>query len=292
MPPKTQSGREPSKGRKSKKEAPVEDEDLNTRVTAELSAAFLGTMKVRRASTTPVWDDFMVNRPVDPKAVRALIENMRLNNNLRIQPAHHVKGTIDDEIMQEMFRHHGLNRQTLREKTARAEYVELDHDWLVSKEYLVRLEAGQHRYAAQDSLTGHEEDDWWPMDLYVLPLSPDALQVLRNNDKQQHSDLNDGMRLLNLFRAEDEIARAKREDNQVLAQSYFPVNIVANFRLTNSRKTETTKLSERGRQLWGRQDLRSSVRQYISVPGLRDELTFGTFDNFVKFRMNDVKSHM
>ena len=47
--------------KKAKKEDPMEDEELNTKVTAELSAHFIGTMKVRWVSMTPVWDDFMVN---------------------------------------------------------------------------------------------------------------------------------------------------------------------------------------------------------------------------------------
>ena len=225
----------------------------------------------------------MVNRPIDCKAVHQLIENMHTNSNLRIRPDHHAKGTIDNEIKQEILHHHKISAKSLLKRSARAEYVLLDHDWMVQREYQVRLEAGQHRLTVQDEIKANDEDDWWPMDLYVLPLSHNALKVLRNNDKQHHSELNDGMRLVNLFKAEDEIARAKQAGNQELVNAYYPIHLVANFRLTIEWKSNVSKLNDRGKQLWGRQDLHTIIRWYIGIPGLRDKLTFGTFDNFVKF---------
>jgi len=121
------------------------------------------------------------------------------------------------------------------------------------------------------------------MDLYVLLLSHNALKVLYNNDKQHHSELNDGMRLVNLFKVEDEIAREKQAGNQELVNAYYLIHLVANFRLIIERKSNVSKLNDRSKQLWGRQDLHTIIRWYIGIPGLRDKLTFGTFDNFVKF---------
>jgi len=40
--------------KKAKKEDPMEDEELDTKVTMELSAHFIGTMKVRWVSTMPI----------------------------------------------------------------------------------------------------------------------------------------------------------------------------------------------------------------------------------------------
>ena len=88
----------------------------------------------------------MVNLPIDHKAVHRLIENMCTNSNLRIRPDYYAKGTIDNEIKQEILHHHKISVKSLLEQSARVEYVLLDHDWMVQQEYQVRLEAGQHYY--------------------------------------------------------------------------------------------------------------------------------------------------
>src|SRR5438477_7609616 len=106
----------------------IEEAETIRSVLAELNSAYGGAYKVRPSVITSEWEGDIPNRPFSQTAVDNLIQAMRDQGILRLEPQHHAVGTMDPVTFNWLLNdvmHMTLDQ--VKELNSKGEYPELHY---------------------------------------------------------------------------------------------------------------------------------------------------------------------
>jgi hypothetical protein len=272
----------------------VDTSDASLRIEKELTDKLFGTIKLYGAQVDTHWvsDGLIENRAIDANGVKKLVEKFYVGLD-RMNPRHHMTVTLAkgnfDKLLQalKMTSEEFIQCHTKQDYPLLTEQI-FDQYSGVLGGALPILQAGQHRFAALDTMFPSEEDRWWPVRVYSDDVSLDALDRLRENVNDVHTGLNDGERLLHIYKYE--------ERKQEILGDKGLTEVTKRTKISDLEQAQRLKFSEydagshaRAYQVWERVKLREAVVRALRIPGLRACLSFASMGDALSWRMMKVR---
>jgi len=272
----------------------VDTGDSSLRIEKELSENLLGTIKIYRNQVTTDWvsEGLIDNRAIDTNAVKKLVSKFYVGLD-RMNPRHHMMVTISKEDASKLLQTLQLNAEELAQRHIKQDYPVLTED--IFDHYrgdlrgrMLVLQAGQHRFTALSEVVPEPKDQWWPARVYFADLSLDALDRLRENVNDVHTGLNDGERLLHIFKYEQ---RKQEVHRDAALDEPTKRKIVSDLEEAQRLKFSEYDAGSYGRayQVWDRLNLRTAVVAALRIPGLRACLSFASMGDVLSWRMMGVR---
>lgn len=155
------------------------------------------------------------------------------------------------------------------------------------------LQAGQHRFTALNEIYEDEPEKlWWPIQIFLEPLSPPAYTYIRENAKITQLALSDGERfhmIMNVITAAESIRKSRNKlnnsDPRFAEFTRRIKDLEASARLLTSQgNTKNTRLNS----LLKRESLCAAIHEGLQVGALARDFSFGAMGDILSWRITDV----
>jgi Protein of unknown function (DUF3723) len=301
-------------------DAPVIDLELTADVVhsveAELHKQFVGIVCLWFDQVDTDWTKSLGNppnvrnRPLDATGVARLYDDFELKGVLRNHTRNHLTASSDEKNI--MFLLTTLNDsghfwtkvdnpdfETLREKlrlvNAQATWPMASVSQIPALENLKRLtlQAGQHRFTALQKVKRKTEaDKWWPVAIYLEPLSPPAYTYIRENAKITQLALSDGERFNMVLNINSNIEHAKaqvamlpksdsRREKWIKKQKDYEESVKLLMTEGNTKNSRLISLLKR-------ESLCQAISKGLRISALARDFTFGAMGEILSWRITDV----
>jgi uncharacterized protein DUF3723 len=288
----------------------VEDAKESSAVTQELNRNYVGILSLYRDQVDVEWSSGtgeIRNRSLNPRGVQKLVE--RFGQNLdRANPKHHMAATIDKESAMKLLsglrsKFEGWNdvpgdfdslKRRLRFLNDLADYPIVEGElWDEVDCDPFNLQAGQHRYKALEGVM--ESGRWWPVKIYLSPMSEAALTRLRENVAEVQLAQSDGERFVQIMqyrqlesRCRDGMANLEKgsDEYEMLAIKAEQAREAANMKI----KEFGSGSSHRALATLKRPKFAEALYAGLSMPALADEFSFAAVGDILTLRCQEVYS--
>jgi len=280
---------------------------VNALIIFELTDRYLGTLRLYSYQTTTDWSsDVVNNRLLNAKGVKQLKDSLEANDDRWSEGNHMVATTTPENALKlwtvvkadsrentiAAFRDVLAEHNNVVNTTERFPLVDRETWTIAGCEKLV-LQSGQHRFAAVAEFRSEEKERWWPVKIYLEPVSEAALTRLRQNVSIVSLPQSDGERFLHLVKYRMLEERLNGQLLQLLAGSEdhrFKISQRDNVRETQRMKVQefSAGSSTRVKQILQRPALLMALYAVALIPALGELLKFSPMGEILALRCQEV----